>query len=113
MGAGENTNTSITIMKIFFTDVRQQLFLDVVPINILQSRFTGQFDSVADDRLLFKLPPSCCMLLAISSPQFVQAVCSHFIPGYSDVVSGIRNVVVFTQLPGGMFIFSLNVRRRH
>jgi len=51
------------------------------------------------------------MLLDIASPQFVQAVCSHFIPGYSDV-SGIRNVVVFPQLPGGLFIFSLNVRRR-
>jgi hypothetical protein len=48
-------------------EVRQQHFLDIVPINILQTRFTGQFDSVVDDRLLVKLPPSCCMLLAIVS----------------------------------------------
>jgi hypothetical protein len=65
MGTGENTNTSITKMQfiiiiiiIFFLemfsmDVGQQHFLDIVPVNIFHSRFTGQFDSVVDDSLLF------------------------------------------------------------
>ena len=46
----------------------------------------------------FKLPPSYCMFLGTASSTLSSSSVHHFIPGCSDTVSGIRNVVVFTQL---------------
>jgi hypothetical protein len=37
----------------------------------------------------------------------IQAVLGHFIPGWSDIVCGIHNVVVFPKLPDGLFIFTI------
>jgi len=37
----------------------------------------------------------------------VQAVLGHFIPGWSNIMCGIHNVVVFPKFPDVLFIFTI------
>ena len=59
------------------------------------------------------LPTRCCILLTIASSTHthththtVQTVWSYLIAGWSGIIYGFQNVIVFPKLPDGLFIFT-------